>query len=431
MKRRLIAALIAVTALVSSSALAGVNPHILEVFLDIDGVADPVEFGTTAEPGGPGGFVAKDGWKKIILGYSGPAPLRTRLNWNSTKIWIYTDTNATVAISNDKVWDIENGDVMPTNLWVKGLDVSTNGPTTTTCGPEHICLEAINNGTPYITNLFDRVGFTVVAVTNIEYCRMDMNQSVATNWVTTLKVAAGAKTTDVHKAKVRVTITPTASGVSMVATNNGGGGQAVACSFVQTTFLTDIDGRIFGDYRSSDQVEDVTIKVISLADWSVSVDLGSTLSNKWDYAGDYDWLVPPYFIPEVADDVRFYPTLGVAGGAGGIDQHTMTNFAGRIDLLMLEYNFSTGDVTPTPITGSFPNYWYASPPTNMPSLTAEQVINMTPPVEESPGVYRSTHTAHDFWDYNMVTDTLTDVLVLEYVMSACDLSVSAPDPTKL
>lgn len=197
MKRSLIASLMAVTALGSLIALAGVNPHISEVKLNIEGV-DP---GQKFTPG-PGGFVAKGGWKKITLSYSGPA-LRVRLNRNSTKIGVYTDTTGTTAIPNDKVWDVENGETLPAELWIKGEDVSTSGPTTTTCGPEHICLEAINNGTSYVTNLYDRVGFTVVDM------KIKTKKKGGITWDTeTTRIAAGGMATDIHYADLQIDISP-------------------------------------------------------------------------------------------------------------------------------------------------------------------------------------------------------------------------------
>jgi hypothetical protein len=163
MKRKLIASLIAVTALVSSSVLAGVNPHIVKVDMDIEGVADAAEFGTALEPGGPGGFVAKGGWKMIKLSVDGAGS--ARLNWNSTNIVVCTQDGT--ALANPTCWP--DTATMPTNLWVYGVDASASGPSALPgetalkiCGPEHITLEALNNGTPYATPYFDRVGFTVV-----------------------------------------------------------------------------------------------------------------------------------------------------------------------------------------------------------------------------------------------------------------------------
>jgi hypothetical protein len=167
MKRKLI--FIMAVALTTLIIRAGVNPRIVKVNLDIDGMADgPAEFGTALEPGGPGGFVAKGGWKKIKLSVEGAGS--ARLNWNSDKIGVYmTPGGAALSTTREKIWtDVAT---MPAELWVKGVEASASGPAALPyetalkiCGPEHICLEALNNGTPYVTPYFDRVGFTVVEI---------------------------------------------------------------------------------------------------------------------------------------------------------------------------------------------------------------------------------------------------------------------------
>ena len=164
MKRKLIlimtVVLTTLTTLTTWSLRAGVNPRVVEVDLSIEDVADPAAEFT---PGG-GGFVAKDGWKKITLSVSGAGS--ARLNWNSTKIGVYMAPGGeALSATQEKIWP--DTAAMPPELWVKGVDVSDSGPTATTCGPEHICLEALNNGTPYATPYFDRVGFTVVRLDNI------------------------------------------------------------------------------------------------------------------------------------------------------------------------------------------------------------------------------------------------------------------------
>jgi hypothetical protein len=416
----------ALMALVSWHAVAGVNPHITEVDLDIDGVSDSSEFGTTTDPGGPGGFVASNGWKKITLSYTGTPALRVRLNWSGTKIGVYTDTTGTTAISNPIVWDIENGDTMPTNLWVKGLDVSANGPTTTTCGPEHMCLEAINNGTDYSTPLYDRVGFTVVAVDKIEYCRKDLDSTVAANWVTDTNVAAGAKDTDVHKAKIRVTIKPVAAGVSMVVTNSGGIGDAIACTLLPlASQLTDANGQVFCDYKSSDKVEGMNAVVTSLADWNMLIDLDSTLSNKWDCAGNYDWKVPETYITDVSDEVRFYPTLHESGGVGRIDTHDIHHFAQWVHMLVIELDYTTWAITTSEVEGTYPDYWYndTSLPSWLSATTVGTFVEITGETEESLGVYKSTHTVHDMLHEDDAEDTLTLVITDAYKIGAYDMDV--------
>jgi hypothetical protein len=170
MKRKLI--FIMVVALITWGIRAALNPHITELDLNIDGVADYDEFyepSPSITPKGPGGFVCSNGWKKITLKAVGVNdPMKTRLNWDSSKIEVWT-TNGGTQVLSPTLWDPASD--MPTNLWVKGVAVSATGPTTNAsgdwmnCGPEHITLEAINNGAEPTTapgTYYDRIAFTVV-----------------------------------------------------------------------------------------------------------------------------------------------------------------------------------------------------------------------------------------------------------------------------
>jgi hypothetical protein len=142
-------------ALDSTPATVSISVTPIAVDLDIDGVSS----GNTFSPG-QGGFLAKGGWVMITLDVEGARS--ARLSWSSEKIAIYTATNGT-ALSNPTDWP--DASTMPSTLWVYGVEASASGPTATNCGPEHITLEAINNGASYATPYVARAGFTVVAVT--------------------------------------------------------------------------------------------------------------------------------------------------------------------------------------------------------------------------------------------------------------------------
>jgi hypothetical protein len=172
MKRKLIFILVA--ALASWGIQAALNPHITELDLNIDGVADYDEFyepSPSITPKGPGGFVCSNGWNKITLKAVGVNdPMKTRLNWNSAKIDVWTATNGGTQVLSPTNYSPASS--MPTQLWVKGVSASATGPTKdasgnwTNCGPETLCLEAINNGANPTTpgTYYDRVAFTVVNV---------------------------------------------------------------------------------------------------------------------------------------------------------------------------------------------------------------------------------------------------------------------------
>jgi hypothetical protein len=394
--------------LMASNALAYNNPHILEVDLSIEGVDDPYEVS-------PGGFVAKDGLKKITLHYTGVnLPTKTRLNWDSDKIEVDGRPDGTDEI----YWDPAS--TMPTQLWVRGLTASDTGPDGTNGGPEHLCLEAINNGTPY---LYDRIAFTVVAVTNIEYCRKDLDDTVAANWATKTNIAAGGKESGVHNAQVRISIAPAVANVPVAANFYGGcGGNVPAELDPLEAQTTDANGQVFCNYKSGNKIETATVVVTNLADSVVNVDLGSTVSNTWDIADKKDFMIPEFFIPEVLDDVRFYPTLEKAGGVGAIDTHVLTNYVSNIEILKVEFDLNTGLCTETTISRGYPDYWYSESPCPIP-YPVEAFVKIDSTIEAPVGVYSTAHTVHDQWDYDAVADKLIDFLVMGYDVGACDLDV--------
>jgi hypothetical protein len=160
MKRKLILIVtVVLTTLTTWSLRAGVNPHIVEVDLDIDYLAadDPTEWT-------PGGFVCVEGRRKITLQKVQPADWgttagdstkRVRLSWGSTKIAIYdAATGGNAVISGT---DYANAN-LPTNFWVEGVAVSATAGTSSTPGPETILAQAIPDG------MYDRISFTVLFV---------------------------------------------------------------------------------------------------------------------------------------------------------------------------------------------------------------------------------------------------------------------------
>ncbi len=175
MKRKLILIVtVVLTTLTIWSLRAGVNPHIVEVDLDIDYLAadDPTEWT-------PGGFVCVEGRRKITLQKVQPADWgttagdstkRVRLSWGSTKIAIYdAATGGNAVISGT---DYANAN-LPTNFWVEGVAVSATAGTSTAQGPETILAQAIPDG------MYDRISFTVVDFTKLMLTDAVTDENVA------------------------------------------------------------------------------------------------------------------------------------------------------------------------------------------------------------------------------------------------------------
>jgi hypothetical protein len=175
MKRKLILIVtVVLTTLTTWSLRAGVNPHMVEVDLDIDYLAadDPTEWT-------PGGFVCVEGRRKITLQKvqpvdwgttSGDSTKRVRLSWGSTKIAIYdAATGGNAVISGT---DYANAN-LPTNFWVEGVAVSATAGTSTAQGPETILAQAIPDG------MYDRISFTVVDFTKLMLTDAVTDENVA------------------------------------------------------------------------------------------------------------------------------------------------------------------------------------------------------------------------------------------------------------
>jgi hypothetical protein len=264
---------------------------------------------------------------------------------------------------------------------------------------------------------------SVIGVQSIEYCRMDKDQSDETNWVTSLNIAAGARNTDVHKARVRITITPPVSGVSITAERDGGDGVQAPASFSQDGGTTDGSGAVYGTYTSSDKMgETPTIKVTECEGYAVDIAPGSTLHHRWDMAGEYDFSFPTYFVPGEPDDVSFYPTLEESGGRGAIDGHDVTSYTRSAVLYCYSYDFENATYTLNGIYApEYPSYADFPP---FDGVSMGQLIEHSETAEGSSGVYTSTHTVNDYWDFDSETGTLQVIEPQQYSFGFYDESVS-------
>ncbi|MBM4165031.1 MAG: hypothetical protein FJ222_11420 [Lentisphaerae bacterium] len=271
MKSKLICILAAT--LTTWSLRAGVNPQITDLDLSIAGVADYDEFyepSPSTTPKGPGGFVCSNGWQMITLKAVGVnEPMQTRLNWDSSKIEIWTATNGGTQVLSPTNYSPASS--MPTQLWVKGVGVSAYGPgkdasgNWTSCGPEHITLEAINNGADPDTpgTYYDRVAFTVYQVAAITVTP----KGVPEDWTPPdpVTIGAGAIRSPAHQADVTIQVLPAVAGIPIDVSLIGGlshepgkaaelvmGSLAATGGCAAVTVLTGTNGAISGELTSSD-----------------------------------------------------------------------------------------------------------------------------------------------------------------------------------
>jgi hypothetical protein len=287
---------VVLTTLTTWSIRAGVNPHIVEVDLDIDYLAadDPTEWT-------PGGFVCVEGRRKITLQKVQPADWgttagdstkRVRLSWGSTKIAIYdAATGGNAVISGT---DYANAN-LPTNFWVEGVAVSATAGTSSTPGPETILAQAIPDG------MYDRISFTVYQVDSITV----MPKNAPEGWTPPVPVTigAGAIHSSAHQADVTIQVQPTVAGIPIDVSLSGGlsyepgkaaeltlGTQAATGGCAVVTVLTGTNGTITGELTSSD-VNNMECTIHACA-------TETTVVFTWDKYPEQDqWTFEPGYLP--------------------------------------------------------------------------------------------------------------------------------------
>jgi hypothetical protein len=423
MTRKFTLVMMALTSLIVGRAFAFYNPVVEDRTLDIDvdanydgsisGADDSIE---TSQ----GGIVMVGGWTNIMIQQTITTavpgdPNTVRLSWLKEHIEL-AETSGGTAITPDGYMDTAQttpykdypGLNTTKTLWVHGISTSH------TARAEHLRLELIHFDQAYDPNSHDEIALTVVDVEKIEYRRLDQ-----TAWVTETNIAAGAKNTNVHKAEVRITMTPAFSGLPIAATNSGGAGKNTPGALSPfSAQQTDANGQVYCTYTSSDKRSDVTVKVVECAGARTDVDLGSTLHEEWDIAGAYDFEFEDYFSPENPDPVKFYPTLNEIKGFGAIDGHSMGFYTPELTIIKTEFDFTNWNMTEDEITAYYPDY------PELPSgYSITDFIEHSATTEISTGEYKNTQTVHDQWDYDAATDVLTFILVDGYEFAPYDESV--------
>lgn len=267
----------------------------------------------------------------------------------------------------------------------------------------------------------DSVQLTVMEfATTVKYCRGDKDESVESNWTPGIQVAAGGLPSGVHKARVCISVTPALPGIPISAGISGGTGDLISAEFVADAYETNGNGKLYGTFRSSDKIEDVSLRILSLNGATLDQITGAKIQQVWDVAGDYDFYYPEYFVPDEPDQVSFYPTLDVPGGVGAIDGHSMAYYTPSAEISWYEYDGLADTFFAETITVSYPLY------TGIPfGVSIDDLVSQFPAMEISSGVYQNTQTVHDYWDYNPGTESIKSIEVNEYEFSAYDESLVA------
>jgi hypothetical protein len=276
-------------------------------------------------------------------------------------------------------------------------------------------------GTP--TAVWDKtINVTVVEVEYVKVRRMGSGNSLANS----ATIAAGGFSSNVHKADVEMKITPVPSGTYAVAcpvslanadgyaTDNVkaklymGGALAIEGSGSGSVTVSSADGKLAGYLVSSNWMKTCTISGGSA---SAAVDFA------WDCAGAYDFTLPEYFIPDVPDEVWFYPTLNEVMGDGAIDAyHSIPYYTLSADLYWYSYDFSTDSEADGTVTVYYPSY------TGIPFGKAmTDLIEHSATTMSASGAYQNTQTVYDYYD--IVGDEFRLIEVDGYTFAVYDEDV--------
>lgn len=259
------------------------------------------------------------------------------------------------------------------------------------------------------------------SIRSIEACRLDKDQTDDDNWLTQENIAAGAQNTDVHKASIRVNVSPPIAGLSVTVEKDGGSGDESPAAFAQDTTVTDSDGRVYCAYTSSDKIENTAIKVTELAGDTIEVIADALVKQTWDIAGAYDFRYPEYYVLEEPDEVLFFPTLDESGGVGGIDAHDVQFYTPSATLYHYIYSYTLGYVFEDDVPVTYPDY------TGIPlqGVTMDDLVEHGDVTENPSGVYGNMQTVHHVYDYNPDTMLEEGVIPMSYEIGVYDLTVVA------
>ncbi|MBO7620994.1 MAG: hypothetical protein J6T06_10810 [Victivallales bacterium] len=280
-----------------------------------------------------------------------------------------------------------------------------------------------------------------VVIAKIDAVAVKRSDLPETSFAGTATVAAGGKSSAVHKASVRAYVTPSnyTGKVDLTFTASLSGAAAFTGTSVNGR-LDNGEGSVVGDTSSVIHVTHVTDGHFDgiLASSNVRRDCTVTIDGRtarvafeWDCAGSRNFEYEDYFIPEEPEDIFFYPTLQeIAGedtnnngisGEGAVNGHSMPFVVGFVKVQFWAYDLELdefvdfGETTVNVAPGTDPAVVYG--------LKVSDLIDIDATTEPVSGKYKSVQTVYD--DYFFYNNYYSEVQVLEYCFDVYDLDVFA------
>jgi len=265
-----------------------------------------------------------------------------------------------------------------------------------------------------------------VVIAKIDAIAVKRSDLPDTSFASTATIAAGGKSSAVHKASVRAYVTPSNYTGKVDLTFTASLSGAAAYTGTTVNGRLDIgDGSVVGDTSSVIHVTHVTNGHFDgvLTSGNVKRNCTVTIDGKtaqaafeWDSEGN-DSLDYPYdFVPEEGDDVFFSPLLDDEDDDSAIDGHDIHFEATFIvvrywtfDWETFEFSQSDEDTIEIP---------HGDDPEIVDGVYASDLLVITGTVELSAGEYRSVHTVYDYWESG--EDAAFGIEVTEYYFRVYD-----------
>ena len=342
------------------------------------------------------------------------------------------------AIGGVLTWSVIAGGYSPTGTFEpNNTDQGTTSFTATAPGTGWVAVNYSYGG----KTASDSIELTV---TGIEYIKVRPYGETG-EFTAETRIAAGGLSGAVHKAEVEMKIAPVPLGsysIDCPVTLEDADGQNdtpthaklyMGGPLVQvgngdgTVTFSSADGRITGYLLSSDTLRTCAIQAKGgTAEADVVFD--------WEEGGAYDFAFPYYFMPGVADDVKFFPTLHEIAildedgdgttGERAVVGHQMKFFTSRITVKYWKQNLATGDYIDLPDFLTV-----ANPDVGNPDVIYGKKVNdlvlQGATTEDSPGVYKNAETVQDH--RSVVGDVETVIEVWHYRFAVYDTELCIPE----